>query len=251
MVKNIKNFVDKLQPKDIVEQTINGHLIKFGILHPRLRYYAMLFPEKEVLQFIDSLTTNDILVDLGAAEGRFALYAAKKGLKVWALEPDYHNFSALITNRDLNKLNNLNCLQSAIGKNDEIGELRSGQPFPGGHQKVVMSATSRQDLQFQFLERQQIKILTYNSFCNQNNLLPTALKIDIDGSELDFFLGKPNLASVKHLMIELCETDINYSKIVEYLIGDGFQLKSKHRIPDERHLYNCWYIRLNNIKIEN
>lgn len=243
MNREIENLIQALRPADILTKNIQNVELNFAILHPRLRFYAETFPEKEVLQFIDSLAATDCLIDLGAAEGRFALYAAKKGIETWAIEPDKHNFTALQANQELNRLNNLHPLQIAVGKTSGVAKLMSGQPFPGGHQKVLRDCEGRKDLQFHFSEVQEVTLLTFTTLCQKYQIRPTALKIDIDGSELDFFQGVTELSDINQIMIELCTQDVNYVKILNILNGHGFKLHSQHSIPEEKNLYNFWFTR--------
>ena len=63
------------------------------------------------------------------------------------------------------------------------------------------------------------------------------MKIDIDGSELDFFQGAKNLSRIKQIMIELCDHDINFPKITSRLNLEQFKLKVRYKIPEENNIF--------------
>ena len=153
---------------NIFDKKIRGIDFKLAVSHPRLKFYAETFPEQEVLDFIDSLSEEDILLDLGSAEGRFSVYAAKKGIETWAIEPDRHNFAALKVNQEINSIHNLHIAKIAIGKSSGQSKLMSGQPYPGGHQKILQNCEGRQDLQFHFSEVQDVETITFDDLCQRH-----------------------------------------------------------------------------------
>jgi FkbM family methyltransferase len=200
--------------------------------------------ETEVLDLIDAQDKGTVFYDLGACEGRFSIYAALKGLKVYAFEPDPNNFDYLDKNKNLNKLGDeqLQSFNLALGETDGVGTLKIGQPWPGGHQKVIENPHVRADLNFNFKESVEIEVVALDTFIQKAGLfLPHCLKIDIDGSERAFISGAGVTlkgSELKTLIIELETDDPNYVWIVDKLEGAGFHKVSQHPIPNEHNLYN-------------
>lgn len=200
--------------------------------------------ETEVLDLIDAQEKGTVFYDLGACEGRFAVYAALKGLKVYAFEPDPNNFNYLDKNKNLNNLydTQLQTFNLALGESDRIGTLKIGQPWPGGHQKVIENPHVRADLNFNFKETVEVEVVALDKFIKKEQLcLPQCLKIDIDGSERAFISGAGvslRGSALKTLIIELETDDPNYAWIIDRLESLGFHKASQHKIPNEQNLYN-------------
>ena len=118
---------------------VRGIELKLMTYTRSLELCARMNYETENLDFIDSLPSGSILYDLGACEGRFSIYAALKGIRVIALEPENRNFGVFKENIALNLIpeNQLTALNIAIGETTGKGTIKIGQPWEGGHQKVV------------------------------------------------------------------------------------------------------------------
>lgn len=223
----------------IRETAINLHTYNRSLeLCARMNY------ETEVLDFIDQLNKDDILYDLGSAEGRFSLYAALKGIRVLAFEPENKNYDVFMENIKLNPGvdKKLTVYNLAVGETNQASTIKVGQPWAGGHQKIVAAGPGRDDLDFSFHEEQAITIVCFDDFLENNEApFPTALKIDIDGSEISFVKGaKKTLADsrVKKIIFELCIVDKSYIEIINLLNSVGYQEQSRFSIPNEPNLYN-------------
>ena len=207
--------------------------------------------ETEVLDLIDAQEKGTIFYDLGACEGRFAVYAALKGLRVYAFEPDPNNFIYLNKNKNLNNLGDeqLQPFNLALGESDRVGTLKIGQPWAGGHQKVIENPHVRADLNFDFKESVEIEIVALDKFIKKEGLcLPQCLKIDIDGSERSFISGAGvslREGALRTLIMELETDDPNYVWIIERLEWSGFRIVSQHKIPNEQNLYNFVFHKIN------
>lgn len=209
-----------------------------------LELCARMNYETEVLDVIDAQSEGDVFYDLGACEGRFSVYAALKGLRVYAFEPDIDNFDTLVNNAALNDLSDeqLKPFRLALGEENRTGVLKIGQPWAGGHQKVVANAYERRDLGFDFKTSATTDIVALDSFIAAAGLEPPAcLKVDIDGSERAFVAGASStLASpaLRTVIVELESDDPNFEWITERLELAGLTETSKHAIPNEAHLFN-------------
>ncbi len=209
---------------------------------------ALMNYETENLDLIDSLEPGEIFYDLGACEGRFSIYAALRKLKVFSFEPNSQNHKVFEQNVELNNLKGtISIFNVGVGDSNKSGILQIGQPWPGGHQKVIKHDNVRSDLNFEFIANETIEIVSLDSFIETNILpIPNTLKIDIDGSEVPFLKGAHktlNNKSVKKILIELDKTDKNYDYIVSSLAVFGYSYVDEFPIPNEQSLYNFLFCR--------
>jgi FkbM family methyltransferase len=228
------------------EVSVRGVNLKLVTYTRSLELCARMNYETENLDFIDQIKPADILYDLGACEGRFSIYAAKKGVKVFSFEPEKKNFLAFTQNIHLNNLGEIViAINAGVGSKNGKAVMQIGQPWEGGHQKVVDHGQVRNDLNFTFVESQQIDVLSLDSYVEKNPF-PNYLKIDIDGSEIPFLDGASKTLDSRELrgiIFELNEMDRNFSRIEDTLKSKGFSEQSRYKVPNENNLYNIIYLR--------
>ena len=226
------------------EVNVRGVQFKLMTYTRSLKLCAKMNYETENLDFIDKINSGEVLYDLGACEGRFSLYAATKGIKIVSFEPEEKNFKVLAQNVALNKFkeNQLKIVNAGVGAKNGVAVLKIGQPWEGGHQKVVDHNQIRNDLDFNFVESQKINLISIDSFLeSENNPFPNYLKIDVDGSELPFLDGaKKTLVNpkLKGIIFELSEEDSNFEKILKVLKDINFIEVERYAVPNEPKLFN-------------
>jgi FkbM family methyltransferase len=101
-------------PTDVSESTnpgiatlIRGSIrVSFVAPNEMTRWRVTSFSSKEpdTVAWLDSLEPGSVLFDVGANVGMYALYAAARGLRVYAFEPESQNFAILNANIALNGL---------------------------------------------------------------------------------------------------------------------------------------------------
>lgn len=199
--------------------------------------------ETENLDFIDDATAGDVFYDLGACEGRFSTYAALKKLKVYSFEPESRNHAALQENLKLNHLDgtSITAFRMAVGNVNGPATMDVGQPWEGGHHKVVDTG-SKQELIFEPVEKQTIEVIRLDDFIKAKELpLPSYVKVDVDGSEVEFIEGAANTladSGVKGVLFELDIESAKFPVVMNKLASFGFTEVSRHIIPNEKTLYN-------------
>lgn len=230
--------------------TIEIRDVKFSLMtYTRsLELCSRMNYETENLDFIDKINEGEILFDLGACEGRFSIYAAKKGIRVYSFEPEAKNFSVFKQNIELNNISSsqITPINAGVGSNNSNAIIKIGQPWEGGHQKVVEHDEIRQDLNFDFVETQNIKIISLDSFCEEYQINPDYLKIDIDGSEVPFLKGALKTLKNKNLkgiIFELSDIDPNFKSIIEKLNEDCFLEVERFEVPNEPNLFNIIFMK--------
>ena len=215
-----------------------------------LELCARMNYETEVLDFIDGIDNDQVLYDLGACEGRFALYAAMRQIRCYAFEPEAANFQAMMENISLNGASvqkYLTPVNSAVGSFSGRATLHVGQPWAGGHHKTVANEAERTDLSFAAVAEQEINIVSLDEYVRSAKLpKPNYLKIDVDGSELAMLDGAKDTLStpeLKGIIFELCTTDRSYYQVVSRLNGAGFSVGAHHPVPNTSDLFNVVFAR--------
>jgi FkbM family methyltransferase len=235
-------------PLKIVEVDVRGTLLRLATYTRALTLCARMNRETEVLDFIDSIPSDGVLYDLGACEGRFALYAALRNIRCYAFEPEAMNFAAMLRNIELNGDRAralITPLNLAVGDRAYTGNLKIAQPWAGGHQKVLDDGSSRVDLDFNFTTDQKVRVVALDDFASEHALPPPDfLKVDVDGSERAFIKGSIRTLQCKQLkgiMFELHERDTGYGEIISSLQGSGFAIRARFEV--EPGLFNIRFER--------
>ena len=244
----MKNQIRKDEIIDIEVRSISMRLTggnRSLVLCARMNY------ETENLDFIDTLDKDtDVLFDLGACEGRFSVYSGLKGIRTICFEPEKMNFEVLRQNLTINNLTSTVIpFNMGISDKEDNGVMHIGQPWAGGHQKIVQHAAVRDDVAtFDRQAVQEVMLTSLDNFLNSHPEIPTPthLKVDIDGSEWPFVQGaSATLAnpSLKGILIELEEGDASSDKTHNALLKHGFALEDRFQIPNEPRLFNFLFVR--------
>ena len=233
---------------DIISTEVRDVTLKLVGYTRALELCARMNRETEVLDFIDRIKPGEVLYDLGACEGRFALYAALRGVRCYALEPESMNFKALQQNLALNGtsaerlLTPFNC---AVGESNHQSTIKIGQPWAGGHHRVLSDVSSRADLDLNFVSEESVAVVALDVFVDTENLpAPNYMKVDVDGSELSFLKGaQQTLASpnLKAIIFELLERDVSYREAIAFLKALHFAVVERHEV--EPGLFNVVFER--------
>ena len=213
--------------------------------HGRLRWRARSFhdEEPETIAWLDGLGADDVLWDVGANVGMYAIYAAKfRGAKVFAFEPEGQNNALLIENIALNGVGE-RCLAVNVPLSNRTGfgyldiryvtkggaynhfssdgingkafvplDLDSTRPQPPVARQLLFGATIDCLASFELFE------------------FPTHLKIDVDGLEPAIVAGAAEVIADHRLRSILIEVNRKSPKDVEaamHLADQGFRLVSE------------------------
>ena len=232
---------------NVVTAHVRGAILRLASHTRALELCARMNRETEILDFIDKCAPGSILYDLGACEGRFAIYAALRGIHCYAFEPEALNFQTLLENMELNGVEVRRLivpLKYAVGQTSQSGTIRIGQPWAGGHHRVV-KGNGRVDLTFVSALEQEIEIVSLDELIGSGCLPPPDyLKVDVDGSELAFIQGSAatlRRKELKAIIFELSDRDENYRPILGLLNSCDFAVSRRYEI--EPNLFNVWFKR--------
>ena len=165
---------------------------------------------------VQHLTRNDVFYDIGACVGTFTFLSAKRCRHVVAIDASPLNISVLLSTLAINKFSNVTVVQALL-LNSSLMHLTS-IPFSG---RFGVAEVSPHNLTTNDGVNLFLPSITPSTFFESQELLPTILKVDIDGYELDFFSGlsSKHLANVRAVLIE-----INEPAVTLLLQANGFTL---------------------------
>ena len=192
--------------------------------------------EPDTVEWIETfLRPGDVLFDVGANVGAYSLVAAKffgGGVRVYAFEPAFLNYTQLCKNVCLNGCQgSVVPLPVALSDKTALGIFNYHNLTPGGALHTLGAAVDHKGEAFVPAFTQHIIGYRLDDLLGQFHLpVPTHIKIDVDGIELEVLegargtLSHPSLRSV---IVEL-EAGEGERRITELLTSKGFELHSKH-----------------------
>ena len=201
--------------------------------------------EPELLDFIDSVPNDGVYFDVGASTGVFAVYAALKGKKTVCFEPEIANFNILNTNSFLNYENikdNFFAFNIALSNEKAISKMYIRKFGGASHEKILGKNDARDGTSgFTADYVQSVITLSMDEFCNFSSILPTDIKIDVDGVELALIEGMSNTLSnpsLRRIFIEISESEENSLLALNKLLDCGFVVHKKTRVQNYFTEYN-------------
>ena len=173
----------------------------------------------DVLQinyFEQFFTAHDILWDIGSHNGHYAIFAASivnSNNHVYAFEPDSVAREVLIENISLNKFENkINLLPYAISNVN--GFVNFDEQSGNANSRIVKNSN---------FTNKSVESYTLNSILNFAPL-PTFIKIDVEGAEIDILNEASQLLSSDNIkfIVELHpfawdEFKVNYNMLLQLL----------------------------------
>lgn len=202
------NFLGFKKYKVLVDSFDSYFLSKNGILFGLWEYKLILFMLKK-------LKKKDIIYDIGANLGFYTFLSSLISKKVYSFEPVKIYFDLLKENFSKNK--NIMLYNLALSNFNGTGLmiLKSGYSYLT--KKKFFKNTS-----------QKAKVITLDKFCIDKPI-PTFIKIDIEGGELNFLLGAKKILKKKPILaIEIIYKNLHLgNKIINFLKDFN---------------YNCYYL---------
>ncbi len=170
---------------------------------------------------------NSVLYDIGANVGAYSLIAGSLGMDVYAFEPTDYNVASLGMNIRLNNLDKrISIIACALGAEPAVVTFPLLDTSAGSSQGVYLGSAVRA----QHSARIPISLLDHVRV-TFNLPEPTAMKIDVDGGEVDVLVGAAKTLSLPSLRSVLVESsNENKSRIVSLMEGHGFVLAGEVRM---------------------
>lgn len=194
---SIKYYLDF---RKFIVVEVDGLKIKMSFSHPNHHYFVVRSNDKRYYEHnlygiwkkqLQQQTVGDI-IDFGGYNGFYGLMAAqaRPDSRVYIFEPDIVNYAHIKKNILINNLHNVTVMKAMV--TDRIKSI-----FFSEHQGRETGRISK-DSDF------KIDSLTLDDWLEKNNIKPTLIKMDIEGSEYLALSGMKNyLKTAKNINILL------------------------------------------------
>lgn len=199
--------------------------------------------EPETISWIEKIAKpGNIFYDIGANIGAYSLVAAVNGLDVYAFEPSYPNFYTLQRNISLNELDKkISALPIGFSEGTQIVKFKYLETTSGSS-KSYYNKADRFHVAHNHLEAEKETLLfSLNDLIKIFHIpYPHAIKIDVDGAEIDVLRGAENVLKCQTLTTLLVEINeaFGYTKeILAILEIHNFLVTSKHRTSETTFNY--------------
>lgn len=222
----------------------NGHNLIFNTPTFYLNDYVLnLAGETGVLnEFLSRINDNDTFWDIGANIGLYSMIIArtKKNTKVFAFEPEKEAFKLLEKNIAGNNITNINCINAALGNNNEEKIIYSSDtPNFGAH-----SFVQRTDYKLK-KKGQSVHVLTADKVIKESIAdTPSVIKIDVEGAEILVLEGMTELLKNPSLRIILIEVHNNLlplfnssgEAVINMVKSHGFTIDFNSTRSEQNHI---------------
>lgn len=168
------------------------------------RVQTLYTKEPDTIAWLRSMPTNATLFDIGANMGQYAMFAAKRGLRVHAFEPEAQNFALLVRNIAANNLSE-RCTAWPLALSDKpsMDILHLSSMSPGGSCHAFGAPINFKGEQHAFPFQQGAVATTLDNFSSKHGV-PSFIKIDVDGFEhLVVKGGEDTFAHAQSVLIEI------------------------------------------------
>ena len=167
-----------------------------------------------------------VIVDGGASEGFYtiAIKIANPACRIIAIEPNPIAFDLLKRNMDINNFQNVELVQRAIGRSDEVREFEYANVSSAVGSFHILRE-KRPWLPERYIESVEVKCYTLDSLYKRYHLDSVdILKLDIEGAELEALsCGLDVLSKTKKVVVE-CHSDSLRNSVVDLLTSSGFKV---------------------------
>jgi len=179
-----------------------------------------------MMQEIDK---HDVIIDIGANIGYYALLEARLGADVYAIEPVPKNIELLEKSIRLNEYSNIKTFRLAVGS-------QSKEDFIYVTEKANWSSLKKPDSDI--VDKVPVSVVTLDEFL-RNKPTPTMVRMDVEGYETEIIKGAKGLLGSNIPLKFLIETHFHIiedeQKIRDFLLAfkdNGFIIKRVTHEPD-------------------
>lgn len=181
--------------------------------------------ETDETRFLKSVFGNgDVFLDIGANLGWYSLVLGRNcpDSRIFAFEPIPSTVEALERNIRLNALQNVQPIcMGMFNKEDELNFLYAPDVSGATSLKVTGQTRGRTEIQ-----SVTCRTTTLDIFCAERDIVPTLLKIDVEGAELMVVQGGHE--ALQHTPIILMELLRKWSREFGYHPNDVFALLAQY-----------------------
>lgn len=189
--------------------------------HTSWRVKTLYTKEKDTIAWIDSMSPGETFVDVGANIGIYTIYAAKRGLKVFAFEPEGQNYALLTRSIIVNEMD-VNAYCVALSDEFKADSLYLSAFIPGGS-----CHTFGEDLDHQLTKKER-PAGTLKQGCialplDMLEIKADHIKVDCDGLEHKIVAGGiKTIMGCKSILIEINQNLEQHRDLTKYMQEKGF-----------------------------
>jgi FkbM family methyltransferase len=203
--------------------------------------------EPETIRWLEThLRPGDCFYDIGANVGAYSLVASaitNGDIKVFAFEPGFGTFAELCLNVRQNRAaESIVPLPVALGWSNGLFEFKYSDVTPGAARHNWGGTEAREP---DFVLR--TAVFRLDDLIDLLSLpLPTLLKLDVDGPELDVLRGATRLLGsqgLRTVLVELDDASETTPEVGRLLEGLGFRLETRHNRGGNGPTHNAIYVR--------
>ncbi|MDQ6950342.1 MAG: FkbM family methyltransferase [Mariprofundales bacterium] len=205
--------------------------LDMGSFIERFIYCFHYYEPGDVVAVRRLLRSGDVVIDVGANVGQYALMAATAvgdNGAVYAFEPSPNILTKLRRNRKLNELTNLQIVPSAVGSKSEFGNFYPAEGYNEGIGSLVYQGGS--DAGMRSETPIQVEVITLDDFCNNNAINRVDfIKIDAEGYDFEVLKGAEYTLQTNQdivVMVEMVEQEADIYhlcvKIEHFMLSLGF-----------------------------
>lgn len=172
--------------------------IQWEFCHLLYKLYANYYKNNTIFyeNNLYKITNKDIVFDCGANMGLFSIYAASCGAEVYSFEPMSFTRELLVLSQELYP--NIHILPYAL-KEKNKKQIFVQTNNPGASHDINLLINKENTLIYQ----ENITCISLDNFCKENNIYPTFIKIDVEGSEKELLNGAKNILKEKKPILSL------------------------------------------------
>lgn len=211
---------------------------------PLMRAQTALTKEPDTTEWIRGMSSASVFWDVGANVGVYTVFAASRGVRVFAFEPESSNFALLNRNIALNRLD-ARAYPLAVASSPGLDTLRLGDMRPGGALHSFGTNIDYRGQEFTPIYEQGSMAVTLDQLAYDFGLpVPDHIKIDVDGLEAQIVSGAERLLSEPKLKSLLIEINVALDQaLIANMARHGFVIVMRGKQLLEEKVFNAVFAR--------
>jgi FkbM family methyltransferase len=189
--------------------------------------------EPQTLEWIDGFQPGDVLWDIGANLGIYALYAGKRGdIDVLAFEPSPASYAALCANVAENRIDRVRAYCIALGERTGLGVLNMSETYPGSVYNAFEQRIDMMGRELSIARRQAgVGISADDLIEHFGAPAPNHIKLDVDSTEIAILRGAARLLqqpALTSLLVENAAVETAQNREIDAILtAAGFQIEMR------------------------